>query len=172
MSRQDASDSASESGKHSTKNKQVTTKKDGYIMNSFECKIVRTDGEIDIQATLTSVEDFLSSLSAREANDNEVIAVEVQNVWDEHPGMKGFQLGVLAAYTMEKLRAQGKVPAAEYETIQERVKDYVRNTTNLFHIAKGKGGGVLLLSRLSTEELAKVEAQRAKEAAKVAATGT
>lgn len=134
----------------------------------FTVKVIRTAGEIDIAATLEQAEDQLSSLAARERNDNDLIAVEVDRVWEEHPGMKSFQLGVLAAYTMEKLRAQGNVPSNEYETIQERVKDYVRNSTDLFHIAKGKGGGVQLLSRCSTEELAKVAAQRAAEAERAA----
>lgn len=134
-------------------------------MNTFTVNVVRLGGEIDINATLTEVNAKLSQLATSERANFDEIAERVADVFAEHPGMKSFQLGVLAAYTMNKL----SVPPSEFEEIQERVKDYVRNATDLFHIAKGKGGGVLYLARLDEKEMAKVLEQRAKETAKVAA---
>lgn len=127
-------------------------------MNSFTVNVVRTNGEIDTNKTLTEVHAKLSALATSERANNDEISVKVAEVFSDHPGMKSFQLGVLAAYTMQKL----SVPAAEFEAIQERVKEYIRNATDLFHIAKGKGGGVMNLARLDEKELAKVTEQRAK----------
>lgn len=134
-------------------------------MNTFETKIVRSNGAIDINSTLTAVHSQLTALAARERADFDLIGDSVEKVWTEHPGMKSFQLGVLAAYTMNHLQ----VPPTEFEEIQERVKDYLRNETDKYAIVRGKGGGVANLSRLSSEERAKVEAQRNAEQTKRAA---
>ncbi len=135
-------------------------------MLKFEVTIARVGGEIDINATLAAARTTLEGIETSERVNNDLIAEKVAEVWGDYPAMSSFQLGVLAAYTMQKL----SVPATEFEAMQERVKEYVRNATDLFHIAKGKGGGVQNLSRLDVKGLEKVAEQRAKaEAAETAA---
>lgn len=136
-------------------------------MNKIEVSFVRgSDGSIDQDATLTSWGDALAKYASQESADLDTIANAVSRVWNENPALKSMNLDAIASFSMRHLP---QVAPTAHNEVSERIKEYVRSATDLFALTKGKGGGVQLLERLSTEERAKVDAQRAKAAAKAAA---
>lgn len=137
------------------------------MSNKIEVSFVRNqDGKIDVNATLAAWSNDLAVFASKEEADLDVIAQAVARVWEENPTLKSMNTDAIASYAMHHIP---NVSPTAFNDVSDRIKDYVRSATNLFGMMKGKGGGVQLLSRLSTEELAKVDTQRAKAAEKAAA---
>lgn len=135
--------------------------------NKIEVSFVRgSDGAIDVDASLDAWRNDLTVYASKESADLQTIASAVERVWQENAGLKSMNLDAIASFSMRHLPS---VAPTAYNDVSERIKEYVRSATDLFALTKGKGGGVQLLSRLSTEERAKVEAQRTKAAEKAAA---
>lgn len=136
------------------------------MANKIEVQFVRgSDGSIDVDASLNAWRTDLEVYASKESADLATIADAVTRVWNDNPGLKSMNLDAIASFSMRHLPA---VAPSAYNDVSERIKEYVRSATDLFALTKGKGGGVQLLSRLTTEERAKVEEQRAKAAAKAA----
>lgn len=135
------------------------------MANEISVNFVRNaDGAIDVNGTLADWSKSLAEYASKESADLETIAQAVDRVWQDYQG-KSMNLDAIASFTMRHLPA---VDPSAHAVVNERIKDYVRSATSKFALTKGKGGGVQLLSRLTTEELSKVEAQRAKAAEKAA----
>lgn len=136
------------------------------MANKFEVSFVRgSNGAIDIDASLEAWRTDLTVYASKESADLETIASAVDRVWQENSGLKSMNLDAIASFSMRHLPA---VAPTAYNDVSDRIKDYVRSATDLFALTKGKGGGVQLLSRLTTDERAKVDAQRTKAAEKAA----
>lgn len=134
--------------------------------NKIEVSFVRgSDGSIDVENTLSAWRNDLEVYASNESADLQTIAQAVSRVWDDNPTLKSMNLDAIASFTMRHIP---NVAPSAYNDVSERIKEYVRSATDLFALTKGKGGGVQLLSRLTTEEKAKVEEQRTKAAAKAA----
>jgi hypothetical protein len=129
-------------------------------------KLERVNGVVDANATVASFVNAVDSLIAQEQETREMIAGAVDAVWSAHPSDTAILIDDLA--TLATAFISG-METSDVREIKATIKDYIRNTPSLFHVAKGAGGGVQLLARLDAEGLASVEASRAKAAAKRAA---
>lgn len=127
-------------------------------------KVVRTNGQININETLGLAQAALVALNAEEENDQTVIGEAVKRVFEETKS-KSMNFDALISFTFSKLSG---VEAGQFGMVGDRVRNYVRGATDLFHVGKGKGGGVQYLPHLSAEELSAVEEQRQRAAEKSA----
>jgi len=122
-------------------------------------------GEIDVQASLAEANRVIAEKVMEEQEEFGMIAQAVERVWDQRPTAKVMSIDALTSFALSEINAEPD----QYSDLVERIKTYIRMNTSLFHIAKGKGGGVVLISRLNQSELSKVQEQRARAASKHAA---
>lgn len=106
-----------------------------------------TAGVIDEDATRASFETQLANLKADTSTSREVILGAVNAVFDAYRG-QAIKLPVLSSMAMGHIHA----PPASHPAVEERVKDFVRQnavarkdwtpeSTALFTLGKGAGGG-------------------------------
>jgi len=115
---------------------------------------VRTDGSIDIQATLDKFETDLETFAALQAADEEKVAEAVHTVFDQNKGAR-INMPYLVGQALPLLG----VTSATHKSLTERVQAYVRGNAdgkgaNLFSIEKGKGGGCARTADLPAESAA------------------
>lgn len=135
-------------------------------MDTITFNLVRTvGGEIDVQASLSEANRVIAQKAMEEQEEFGMIAQAVERVWDQRPTAKVMSIDALTSFALSEINAEPD----QYVDLVERIKTYIRSNTSLFHIAKGKGGGVVLISRLNQSELNKVQEQRARAASKHAA---
>lgn len=135
--------------------------------DSVEVKVVRSsDGSINIDSSVNEYVDALNRLIEKETAEGDVFAEALGRVWSENTQEKSMQLDTLTSKTMSFIPG---VTTEQYNAVSARLKSFIRNSQETYHLARGAKGGVQLLARLTPEELAKVEVQRAKAAAKKAA---
>lgn len=135
-------------------------------MDTVAFNLVRSmTGEIDVQASLAEANRVIAQCAMEEQEEFGMIAQAVERVWDQRPSAKVMSIDALTSFALSEINAEPD----QYVDLVERIKGYIRSNTSLFHIAKGKGGGVVLISRLNQSELAKVQEQRARAASKHAA---
>jgi hypothetical protein len=135
-------------------------------MDTVTFNLVRSAaGDIDVQASLAEANRILAQKAMEEQEEFGMIAQAVERVWEQRPTAKVMSIDALTSFALSEINAEPD----QYVELVERIKSYIRANTSLFHIAKGKGGGVVLISRLNQSELAKVQEQRARAASKHAA---
>lgn len=134
------------------------------MKSELSIKVVRTNGQININDTLAATQAALVALNAEEQNDQTVIGEAVKRVFEETKA-KSMNFDALISFTFSKLSG---VEAGQFGMVGERVRNYVRGASDLFHVGKGKGGGVQYLPHLSAEELQGVTEQRERAASKAA----
>lgn len=129
---------------------------------SVTLKVSFSNGAVDTKATLQDWSNQLATFKASHEQTREAIAEAVTKVWDAYPAAKNMNLDAVASYALQYVA--GHDPSAHAE-LSSQIKDYVRSS-ELYFIGKGKGlSGVVNLSRLSSEELEKINGQKAKRAA-------
>lgn len=102
----------------------------GYVTRS-------TNGAIDVQASHLKFTQDIASLVATEKTDNEVIAGAVEKAFTDRK-VKHLGMNAIIHYTMENL----EVDPSNFNTIRDRVAQFVRSNTKQYKVSKGKGGGV------------------------------
>jgi len=135
-------------------------------MDTLTFNLVRSaGGEIDVQASLAEANRVIAQKSMEEQEEFGLISEAVDRVWSQRPSAKVISIDALTSFALSEINAEPD----QYVELVERIKNYIRSNTSLFHIAKGKGGGVVLISRLNPSEMTKVHEQRARAASKHAA---
>jgi len=110
--------------------------------------VVRTsNGAIDTQASHAKFSRDVAALVQSERMDNEVIGQAVAKAFRDQ---KVTQLGMNAIlhYAMENL----EVDPSNFNTVRDRVAQYVRTNSRDFKVSKGKGGGVQWLQHPETAQ--------------------
>lgn len=135
-------------------------------MKSLTVSLVHfTDGSIDTEASVEAFRDELDKVIVENGAMNEAIALAVEAVFDTLNGARANMPYVVN----EALRRIGTTPA-NYNLLTEKVGEFVRaNATGdeaVYHIGKGKGGGVLRLSDEPEDARKKRLAAAEKKAAK------
>lgn len=117
-----------------------------------------TDGSVDVDASLAAAKSaILNHIAARET-EQATVADAVAETFDKLNGAKANMPYVVNA-TLRSLNAQPE----NFKSLSELVAGYIRENAGdkdsgkLFHIGKGKGGGVL---RHSDQPVAKPEAAK------------
>lgn len=113
-------------------------------------------GAVDSAATLAKFESDMAKFVADTETETEVIAMAVNEVFDDHKST--LNMPILVSFALTKLNAQ----PANYRLLEKKVQDYIRSNadqpavkdgdkvireaeaprTRLFRIAKGIKGGV------------------------------
>lgn len=128
--------------------------------NKLEVEFIRdANGRIDSAATLAQWHNDLAVYMSKEDADSDVISQAVDRFLVKNPSMKSSTLDTMASLTMNEIP---NIPHESFEEVKERIKDFIRNSTEQFALIRGKNGGVFIKSRLNAEELARVETQVAK----------
>jgi len=109
---------------------------------SLSTYAVRTNGQIDSEATLRKFEADLATYIVEQSADLEAVSDAVSAVFDSHKGTR-INMPFLVSQALPLLN----VTPATHKSLTERVQGYVRANADgkgadLFSIEKGKGGGV------------------------------
>lgn len=102
-----------------------------------EYAVRSTSGGIDVQATHLKFTQDLAGYIASEKTDNEVIAKAVEKAFRDRE-VKTLGMNAILHYAMENL----EVDPANFNTIRDRVAQFVRTNSKSYKVSKGKGGGV------------------------------
>jgi hypothetical protein len=135
-------------------------------MKSITVSLVHfPEGAIDTEASVDAFRAELDKVIAENDTMEEAIALAVEAVFDSLKGARARMPYVVN----DTLRRLGTTPA-NYNLLAEKVGDFVRaNATGdeaVYHISKGKGGGVIRLSDESDDARKKRLAAANKKAAK------
>jgi len=135
-------------------------------MKSLTVTLVHfTDGSIDTEASVDAFRAELDKVIVENGAMNDAIALAVEAVFDTLKGARANMPYVVN----EALRRIGTTPA-NYNLLTEKVGEFVRaNATGdepVYHIGKGKGGGVIRLADEPEDARKKRLAAADKKAAK------
>lgn len=135
-------------------------------MKSLTVSLVHfSDGSIDTEASGREFFAQLDKLIVEEGKMSEDIAIAVEAVFDTLNGARANMPYVVN----EALRRIGTTPA-NYNLLTEKVGEFVRANAQgedaVYHIGKGKGGGVIRLSDESEDARKKRLAAAEKKAEK------
>jgi broad specificity polyphosphatase/5'/3'-nucleotidase SurE len=116
-------------------------------------------GVVDQLATEEKFQTELASWLENVEAQTVLISAAVHQVFDTHKGAN-INMPALVSLAMAGMN----VNLANYTELSEKVHEFVQaGKDTVWHIAKGKGGGVRKIADMSAEELAKVaEAKAAK----------
>jgi hypothetical protein len=101
------------------------------------------DGSIDLDATCAKFARDLLAFQAERETETEAVGTAVNAVFDQFPGAR-INMPALVNYALQRLNVQPE----NFRILSEKVQSYVRDHSGpresgaLFHIGKGKGGGV------------------------------
>ena len=95
-------------------------------------------GNVDVDASCEAFRTAVSDYASTQKADLETVALAVEQVFNENPGLKSIQMPVLAGLACNILKPE----ASAYPVVNERVQNYVRNAKDKYEINKGRGGGV------------------------------
>jgi len=101
------------------------------------------NGSIDLDATCAKFAKDLLAFQAEMETENEAVGAAVNAVFDQFPGAR-INMPALVNYSLQRLNVQPE----NFRILSEKVQNYVRDRAGaresgaLFHIGKGKGGGV------------------------------
>lgn len=129
-------------------------------MDTLKVKVVRTDGKVDVNATLAEASNALVAFAAGEDADIDTIADAVEKAWDEYPTAKRMNMTALLSYTHGFL----DVAPEKHNEVNERIKNYVQSSDKFIQ-RKGAKGGVFRLDRLSAEERTALQEKQTAKAA-------
>lgn len=110
---------------------------------SLPTYVVRVNGSVDRDATVSKFESDLDSFIAERETEQGVIAEAVNAVFDQYRGAR-CNMPFLTSTALNRLNAG----PSNHKALTERVQEYVRSNAGtresgaLFSIAKGAGGGV------------------------------
>jgi hypothetical protein len=118
------------------------------VLSTFAVR--NSDGSVDSDATVSKFQDALSSFIAERDTETETIGTAVAAVLDSLNGTRG-NMDYLVSATCRELNADH----AAFKVLGDKIRAYVRDNasdknedgtpedpTKLFHIGRGKGGGV------------------------------
>jgi hypothetical protein len=118
----------------------------GFIMNTINLNtyVIRaSDGSIDLDATCAKFARDLLTFKTESETETEEVGAAVNSVFDQFPGAR-INMPALVNYALQRLNVQPE----NFRILSEKVQNYVRDHAGpredgaLFHIGKGKGGGV------------------------------
>jgi hypothetical protein len=115
-----------------------------FVMNiNLNTYVVRVGGSIDRDATCAKFARDLLAFQAKMETETEAVGAAVNAVFDQFPGAR-LNMPALVNYALQRLNVQPE----NFRILSEKVQNYVRDHAGasesgaLFHIGKGKGGGV------------------------------
>ena len=127
-------------------------------------------GQIDLEETCGQFASDLIKFQAERETETSVVAEAVNAVFSAHPGAK-MNMPYVTGEALKLLNVQPET----FKLLTERVQVYIRDNNGdrpsgkLFHIGKGKGGGVCRWSDCPLTDEEKAEAAKAAAAAPVVA---
>lgn len=102
-----------------------------------------SDGELDLDGTMTKFQGVLLQYQAERETELATIGAAVNAVFDQHKGAT-INMPAVTSFALQRLNVQPE----SYKVLAERIQTFVRDNASdergkgLFRIAKGKGGGV------------------------------
>ena len=111
------------------------------------------DGSIDLDATVTKFSGDLLRFQTERELEAEAVGVAVNAVFDQFPGAK-LNMPAVTSMALQKLNVQPE----NFKTLTEKVQGYIRDRAGdresgaLYHIGKGKGGGVVRWADVPVKE--------------------
>lgn len=111
---------------------------------NLQSYVVRNpDGSIDLDGTERKFSGDLLRFQTERELEAESVGEAVGAVFDKYPGAK-LNMPAVTSMALQNLNVQPE----NFKTLTEKVQSYIRdragerNTGAIFHIGKGKGGGV------------------------------
>ena len=122
------------------------------LKKSLRCELVRgKHGVLDYKASLAQIQEALEDLRLAETISDEertVISAAVDQFLAVNAA-PGFKLPDVAQIVCFR---HLKVEDKHLESTQAKIKSVIRNDVDRFYIAKGKNGGLRVVSRMTKEE--------------------
>lgn len=109
------------------------------------------NGMIDLDASRTSFETEMSKFIVQNEAQEATVVAAIKDVFDNHAG-KALTMDAIKTFALAKLNVQPE----NHSSLSTRITDYVRannkGDTSLFVSKKGRGGGMMRRSDMTTTE--------------------
>ena len=107
------------------------------MKNLDELTVYCSDGTIAVDATCLAFRNALLAHIAEQEKQDDEISRALNGIFDTYKGAR-INMPALAALALQRLGAD----PTNYKTLESAVLQHIRNNLTVFHVARGKNGGV------------------------------